>query len=269
MSIFRQLFYKNRKFYDDDFDWENYTADSYHRRLKGDVESQFLTIAKEGDLSFDEESGTLKAVRPVHPNHALILETIGRLKPASVHEVGCGGGDHVANAQLVFPDVAVTGGDRGETQLELAVKRHPGLKGKVGVQDITMPYSSHWPEVDMVYSQAVIMHIHTAVSHLVALSNMVRQARNYVLLMENQQCHNFVADVQALFDGGHLAWETMHIYLAEGSTGARAALLSREALDLPVLKTDAQLRQGVKPSRRRLKRSDEDSARGLFGFRSY
>ena len=266
MSIFRQLFYKNRKFYDDDFDWENYTADSYHRRLKGDVETQYMAIAKKGELSFDEETGTLKPARPVHPNHGLILEMIGRLKPETVHEVGCGGGDHVANAQLLYPDIVVTGGDRGQTQLKLAVERHPGLKGQVGVQDITMPYSTQWPEVDMVYSQAVIMHIHTAVSHFVALSNMVRQARKYVLLVENQQCHNFVADIRALHKGGHLAWDTMHLYLAEGSTGARAALLSREELDLPPLTSDAQLREGVKPSQRRLKRSDEDSARGLFGF---
>lgn len=267
MSIFRKFFYKNRKFYDDDFDWENYTADSYHRRLKGDVESQYLTIAGPGDLTFDAASGNLvTASRPVHPNHGLILETIGRLQPASVHEAGCGGGDHVANAQLVFPDIPISGGDRGESQLKLAVQRHPELAGKLGVQDITMPYSTHWPEVDMVYSQAVVMHIHTAVSHFVALANMVRQARKYVLLVENQQCHNFVEDIRALHAGGHLAWDTMNIYLAEGSTGARAALLSREVLDMPRLDSDAQLRDGIKPSQRRLKRAADDSARALFGF---
>ena len=46
-----------------------------------------------------------------------------------------------------------------------------------------------------------------------------------------------------------------------------AILLAREALDYPVLESDAQLRAGLKPSVRRLKRADEDSARGLFGFR--
>ena len=267
MNLFRQLFYKNRKFYDDDFDWDNYTKDSYHRRLKGDVEAEYRAISTEGQLSFNAETGTVQSAgEPIHPNQLLILEAIGQLAPASVHEVGCGGGDHVANAAALFPEITVTGGDRGQTQLDLALDRHPELKGKIGVQDITMPFSHHWPQPDMVYTQAVIMHIHTAVSHMVALANMVRMARKYVLLMENQQCHNFVRDAQALFDGGHFDWDALHIYQFDGSTGARAILLSNTALDYPELTSDAQIRSGLKPSLRRLKRSDEDSARGLFGF---
>jgi hypothetical protein len=263
------LFYKNRKFYDDDFDWENYTQDSYNRRLKKDVETQYRAISKAGDLGFDAATGRVtSAGRPIHPNQNLILEAIGQLAPQSVHEVGCGGGDHIANGMTLFPDIAFSGGDRGQTQLDLALQRHPALAGKIGVQDITMPYSDKWPLPDLVYTQAVIMHIHTAVSHFVALSNMVRMAQKYVLLMENQQCHNFVRDIENLFAGGHLNWPNLHIYMFEGSSGARATLLSRVALDYPELKSDAQLRDGLAPSRRRLKRAEEDSLRGLFGFRS-
>lgn len=267
MSILGRLFYKSRKFYDDDFDWSSYTADSYHRRLKGDIESNFRTISGEGDLSLETETGKV-SVRggALHPNVQLILETIGQLQPTSVHEVGCGGGDHVAHASVLFPDIQVTGGDRGETQLDLAIARHPQLLGKVGIQDITMPFSDQWPRAEMVYSQAVIMHIHTAVSHFVALSNMVRQAGKYVLLVENVQCHNFVQDLIALEEGGHLAWGKVHLYQVEGSTGARGILLSREPLDLPELVSDAQMRAGEMLSVRRLRRSDEDSARALTGF---
>lgn len=267
MNLFRQLFYKNRKFYDDDFDWDNYTRDSYQRRLKKDVEAEYRAVSSEGELSFDAATGRVDTHgQPIHPNQQLILEMIGRLAPASVHEVGCGGGDHVANAAMLFPQVEVTGGDRGASQLDLALRRHPQLAGKLGLQDITMPFSARWPNPDLVYTQAVIMHIHTAVSHFVALANMVRMARNYVLLVENQQCHNFVRDVQALFDGGHLEWDSLHIHLAEGSTGARGILLSKQRLDLPMLESDRQIRDGVPASARRLKRSDEDSARGIFGF---
>jgi len=267
MGILRQLFYKKRKFYDDDFDWNNYTQDSYHRRLKGDVEANFRAVSVEGQLDFDAATGVVTSqVEPIHPNPHLILEMIGQLAPASVHEVGCGGGDHVANAMTLFPDVAVTGGDRGETQLDLAISRHPKLKGLVGLQDITMPFSSQWPQAELVYSQAVVMHIHTAVSHFAALANMVRMAQKYVLLLENQQCHNFVRDIQALFEGGHLEWDTLHIHLVTGSTGARGILLSKTRLEYPVLRSDVQIRDGVSPSARRLKRSDEDSARGIFGF---
>lgn len=267
MGLFRRLLYKNRKYYDDDFDWENYTQDSYQRRLKGDVESQYRTISTEGQLSFDAATGKVVSKgASIHPNHSLILEVIGQLAPASVHEVGCGGGDHVANAMTLFPQINCTGGDRGHTQLELALSRHPQLKGRIGVQDITMPYSHHWPQVDLVYTQAVIMHIHTAVSHFVALANMVRMARSYVLLMENKQCHNFVQDVHNLYEGGHLEWDTLFIHRFDGSTGARGILLSKTELELPILRSDLQIRDGEKASARRLKRADQDSARALFGF---
>ena len=267
MNFFRQLFYKKRKFYDDDFDWENYTQDSYHRRLKKDVETEFRAISSAGQLSFDAETGILTSQgEPIHPNHHLIFETIGQLAPASVHEVGCGGGDHVANATALYPDIDVTGGDRGATQLELALQRHPHLAGKLGLQDITMPWSQHWPQPVLVFTQAVIMHIHTAVSHLVALANMVRMAKEYVLLLENNQCHNFVLDIQNLHEGGHLEWDNLYIYQVDGSAGARGILLSRTVLEYPILRSDVQVREGVSPSARRLRRSDDDSGRGIFGF---
>ncbi len=110
------------------------------------------------------------------------------------------------------------------------------------------------------------MHIHTAVSHLVALANMARMARKYVLLMENHQCHNFVLDIQHLHEGGHLDWNDLHIHQVTGSTGARGILLSKTALDYPALRSDVEIREGITPSQRRLRRADEDSARGIFGF---
>ncbi|TNF64233.1 MAG: hypothetical protein EP307_03420 [Rhodobacteraceae bacterium] len=267
MNLLKRLLYKKRKFYDDDFDWNNYTADSYHRRLKQDVESQYQARSGAGDLSFDPASGRLDTKGAVlHPNQVLILETIGRLQPASVHEVGCGGGDHISTAQALFPEIMCFGGDRGASQLDLAVSRHPHMRDRFGLQDITMPYSRDWPKTDLVYSQAVLMHIHTAVSHFVALSNMFSVANNQVLLVENVQCHDFVADLHGLWSGGHLPWPDMHLYLAEGSTGARGVLASRVELSMTRLESDAQLREGQKPSARRLKRAAEDSARAIFGF---
>jgi len=267
MSIFGQLMYKRRKFYDDDFDWDNYTSDSYQRRLTGDVEREFRASPTQGELRFEPGTGAVTSSgAPLHPNHALILEAIGRLGPQSVHEIGCGGGDHLANVRELFPDIKVTGGDRGASQLDLALRRHPDLKGRIGLQDITMPFSQAWPQADLVYTQAVIMHIHTAVSHFVALANMVRMARKYVLLVENSQCHNFVRDLHGLDEGGHLDWDKLHVYRFDGSEGASALLLSRAPLDLPPLKSDLEIRDGAQPSFRRLMRADEDSKRAIFGF---
>ncbi len=266
MSLRGRFFYKSRKFYDDDFDWNTYTADSYERRLVGVVEQENQAVAKSGELSFDGATGRVVASgRPIHPNQQAILEAIGQLQPRSVHEVGCGAGDHLANGRALYPDISFSGADRGQTQLDLAAKRHPELAKSLSLQDLTMPFSHHWPRADFVYSQTVLMHIHTAVSHFVALANMVNSADRFVLLMENQQCHNFVSDIGNLWRGGHFSWQTMHMYRFDGSTGARTILLSKEERDLPVLASDDQLREGLKPSKRRLKRADEGSARGMFG----
>lgn len=267
MNILNRLFYKKRKFYDDDFDWESYTADSYQRRLTGDVEKDHDAIAKSAELSFDHATGHVtKQGRSLHPNQHLIYEVIGQLQPASVHEVGCGAGDHLGNATALYPEIQFSGSDRGATQLDLARNRHPDLTDRLKLQDLTMPFSRHWPKSDLIYSQAVLMHIHTAVSHFVALCNMVNMANEYVLLMENYQCHNFVQDIIGLRDGGHLAWDETHIYRFDGSTGARAILLSRTPLDYEELSSDAQIRAGLDPSRRRLDRAAEDSARAIFGY---
>ncbi|MCR9125337.1 MAG: class I SAM-dependent methyltransferase [Rhodobacteraceae bacterium] len=265
--MFRQIFYKRRKFYDDDFDWDNYTRDSYHRRLKGDVERHYRAVSRAGDLNFDAATGAVVSNgAAIHPNQGLILEAIGQLRPESVHEVGCGGGDHLASGMALFGQVNFTGGDRGRDQLALAVQRHPQLAGRVALQDVTMPFSHRWPAADLVYTQAVIMHIHTAVSHFVALTNMVRMARKQVLLVENPQCHNLVRDVTGLAYGGHFDWSDLYMYRFEGTAGARAMLLSKTPLDYPALRDDTELRRDIKPSPRRLSRADDDSARALFGF---
>ncbi|NOR32067.1 MAG: hypothetical protein GQ539_13355 [Sulfitobacter sp.] len=266
MSLLGRLVYKTRKFYDDDFDWNTYTADSYARRIKTDVEPKFVANAQDGQLSFDPATGAVTAQNgTIHPNPLLIFETIGKLQPKSVHEVGCGGGDHVANGKKLFPAIRFSGGDRGQTQLDMAAQRHPELASSLSLQDITMPFSHHWPRAELVYSQAVLMHIHTAVSHFVALTSMVNSADRFVLLVENIQCHNFVADIKALHEGGHFNWPEMNMYLVVGSTGARGILLSKEKQDLPLLTSDAQLREGAKYSKRRITRANEDSARATFG----
>lgn len=259
----RQLFYRKRKFFDDDFDWDTYTPDTYDRRLMRSVRP----VAPAAQLGFDAESGTIRSEgAALHPNQQLILEVIGRLRPATVHEVGCGSGDLIASVKSVFPEVAVTAGERGAAQLDLAVERHPDLKGQIGLQDITMPFCHRWPRAELVYTQAVVMHLHTAVSHFVALANIVRTAQKHVLLVENHQCHNFVRDIENLYENGHLAWEQLSIQRVDGSTGARGILLSKAPQDLPVLRTDIEIRDGEELSIRRLMRADEDSMRGLFGF---
>lgn len=265
MSLLHRFFYKTRKFYDDDFDWENYTESSYARQLNK-ISKDHQMITDQGELRFDPQTGTVTTGEPpLHENALALLELIGQLQPNSVHEAGCGGGDHLGNGSKLYPDIQFSGGDRSAGQLALLKKRHPHLADRVIRQDLTMPFSNKWPRAELVYSQAVLMHIHTAVSHFVAFANMMNQSTKHVALMENYQCHNFVAEAQALFNGGHINWPQMHIYRFDGSHGARIILLSQETLDYPKLETDLEIRDGLQVSERRLKRGAEDFARATFG----
>ena len=183
-----------------------------------------------------------------------------------MHEIGCGAGYLVANTALVFPEILVTGSDRGQTQIDLARKRHAQLVDKFMLQDITMPYSRNWQRADLVYSQAVLMHIHTAVSHFVALANMFALSNKYVLLLENFQCHNFCQDIQNLFLGGHLSWEKIYAYKFSGSTGGNGVLYSKESLNYPQVNSEEEFRCDLKFSKRKIDRANQDSARGIFGI---
>ena len=79
MSLWRQLFYKNRKYYDDDFDWDNYTADSYERRLKGDValRKQLSQNGRKAAQLFDRKRLAMEMLDNLMPLHA-VQKTYGK-----------------------------------------------------------------------------------------------------------------------------------------------------------------------------------------------
>ena len=93
--------------------------------------------------------------------------------------------DHIKNLMLLAPNIEFYGCDRSVDQLDFALKRSPILSGKIFQFDITMPFSPKLPEVDIAYTQAVIMHIKTGNGHIVGLANMFKAAAKQVVLMEN------------------------------------------------------------------------------------
>jgi SAM-dependent methyltransferase len=196
---------------DDDFNWETYN-DHYRQELRDIQETHTLKL-NPGEYSFENDKLVkIKDVLPLHPNHRLLYETIFLLKPLKVIEIGCGGGDHLFNLNLLIPKIEIAGYDRSTEQLNLVLERSPNLKGKILELDITMPFSSKLPLVDLVYTQAVIMHIKTGNGHLVALSNLFKLASKQVVLMENWTSHPFLDDVKFLFEQGMLPWKQLYFY---------------------------------------------------------
>lgn len=222
------------RFFNDDFNWETYTRDKYGPQIEM-LEGQF-NLHVDPSARFDAE--TQKLLTPnchLHPNSHTLYETVGKLAVNSTIEVGCGGGDHLRNLKQLYPSMSVRGGDRSEGQLAFLRDRNPDIADDVFVQDITMPLSTKWPRAQLVYSQAVIMHIKTAVSHLVALSNMFHLADDYVVLMENYGCHPFVDDIRMLHEGGQIPWDQVHFHVACFEDQPYCLVASRHPCVLPVL----------------------------------
>jgi len=229
----------------DDFDWDLYTQ-HYKGELK-QVEEIESTIINPGDYQF--ENGTLRKMtntKPLHLNHHLLYETILQLQPNSVLEVGCGGGDHLHNLQVLSPDLTIFGEDLSNKQLDLLHQRHPDLRAKVQQHDITSPTLAPWPPVDLVFTQAVVMHIKTGDNHRTALKNIFHIAQKYVLLMENWRDHDFVKDILDLSARGELGWPKLYLSSRPytGTDKPYLIVASREPLpQYQPLTSDDQLRQ--------------------------
>jgi hypothetical protein len=96
----RRLFPGGTRSAADDYDWETYSA-GYRSELKAMEGTHALALAV-GDYVYREgrlQRGSSKL--PLHPNHALLYETILQLTPRSVFEFGCGGGDHLHNLHVL------------------------------------------------------------------------------------------------------------------------------------------------------------------------
>lgn len=199
----------------DDYDWKYYTG-IYRQGLEG-IEKDHALVLEEGDYRF--ENGRLERKReilPLNENHRIIYETLLQLNPGTVFEVGCGCGDHLHNIKLLDPAIGVFGIDISEGQLDFLRQRHPDLGDSARQYNITVPLKDKvLPEADIVFSQAVIMHIRE--NHLVGLENMFRLARKQVLLVENWKRHEFMDDIKSLFDSKRLGWGNLYFHYRNSS----------------------------------------------------
>jgi len=195
----------------DDFDWE-----FYHHHYKGELPEIAKThkqILSQNDYIFERNQLKLnQKILPLHPNHRLLYETILHLSPSSVMEIGCGGGDHLWNINILRPEIKLYGRDISIKMIKLLKKRHPDLNADIKQLDVTQPLPLDSTKVDIVFTQAVIMHIKTGNRHLEALANVFRYATKQIILMENWNYHNFMQSIELLFSQQMLAWDNIYMY---------------------------------------------------------
>jgi hypothetical protein len=175
------------------------------------MKSENLSIIKEDDYSFinDKLICNIKKDFVLHSNHHVLYETLLSLNPKSVIEFGCGGGDHLRNLNTLNKFVELNAFDRSINQLELLKERHPSLRANIKIQNITEKFAIK-EKYDVSYSQAVIMHIKDG--HMQALENMFNMAHNQVVLMENWLEHDFIEDINLLFNEKRITWDELFLY---------------------------------------------------------
>jgi len=208
----------------DDFNWDNY-HNNYSNQLKNS-EDEVTQKLKQNE--FEVINGKLKfnCNPPLNYNAELLYKVIYDLNPNTIFEVGCGGGDHMYNLLKIMPEKDIKGSDLLPKQLEFLEERSPELKGKTYVNDITL---GPVPINELVYTQAVTMHIQKGDRHLDALINMFKASTKYVILMENWERHNYYEDIKNLSIGEDFPWDRLYIYKVDNGKQI-AMVLSKDPI---------------------------------------
>ena len=220
----------------DDFNWDHY-SDHYRGELK-DIAKTHTMILNRGDCTIANGNiEYLTDIKPLHPNHQLLYETVIQLHPVCIMEVGCGGGDHLHNISLFAPRIRQFGIDLSQQQVDLLRQRHPDLGAIIKVIDITQPHMFEYPVADVVFTQAVLMHMQTDNNHLSALINIFHAARNQVVLMENWTKHDFMNDIGQVHHLLPIRWNRMYFYYRslKDTDNPKLMIVSNARLDYPEL----------------------------------
>lgn len=196
--MFKKLIYqlcliRNKFIERDDFVWKR-----YHKNYFNQIEDceKVNTLKLSNDFKMQDGKLEFYCSPPLGKNHELLYQIIYDLNPKSILEVGCGCGDHMSNLLKIMPNVNIKGCDLLSKQLEFLEERNPELIGKTFVHDITSltPMKNY----ELIYTQAVLMHIQKDNRHLDALVALLASSTRYIILMENWTRHNFYEDIQKL-----------------------------------------------------------------------
>ena len=181
------------------FNWSLYHL-HYQGELKKNIE-KYLPFLSVDDYEFTNNKLIKNniSIKPLHPSFQFLYETIMQLNPQSVFEMGCGTGVHLHNLQTLLPQARICRVDLSTQQLNGTKKTYPQIADKAKQADATTPWTKLPFEVcDVAFTQAVIMHIHTGDAHLIALENLFKMARKYVILYESMKNHPFLDDIKKL-----------------------------------------------------------------------
>lgn len=243
-----QLLFTGKRFIDG-VNWDIYHKD-YIEELRL-IEKTNTTLIDGENISFLDGRIIFKNLNtlPLLLGHKLLYETICNLPANKILEVGCGGGDHLYNLHQLKLDSILFGVDRSKEQLSLFEKRHKFFKSKVKtyVYDLTES-NLELPKVDLIFTQAVLMHISEVNNRFfVAFNNLFTESNSFIVLMENWTQHNFLETVHKIIKD-HKFWSSAKIYFTESENdpSVKCMVISKNDLGLPKLTTYEQMLSGEK-----------------------
>jgi trans-aconitate methyltransferase len=147
------------------------------------------------------------------------------LHPSSILEVGCGGGDHLANLKTLIPELKVYGVDLLDKQIEFLNNRHPQNDFELKVVDISKN-GVIFPSVDVIYTQAVLMHItEKNLRFYNSMENLLNSSAKHLILVENWSQHDFFETVKQIASSNK--WK-MYFNFLEGNERTRLMIISKD-----------------------------------------
>lgn len=177
----------------DDFDWNTYTQQDYERQVFQQIQKQDgmdLLITKYGR----DENNHFQFFDNLHPNWKELYHLADVLNVNSIYEVGCGSGQHLINLRVLNPNVKLAGCDYAQSQIDLGFSRlnlhNYDFAKDLRVVDMTEPLNDGVEQYELVYTQAVVMHLAYDRAKKM-LANMCRLSSKYILMIENILHHNF------------------------------------------------------------------------------
>ncbi|MFA4818142.1 MAG: class I SAM-dependent methyltransferase [Parcubacteria group bacterium] len=221
----------------DMFNW-----DKYHLHFRGEVletsKTHSIKLAKKDyELINNHLVKVNPGIKDIHPLHVITYETILRLNPESIFELGCGHGMHLHNMQILKPELKLAGIDRSAKQIEFLRETFPGLRAEIEIKDATIPFGeSIYSKYDLSFTNAVIMHIHFADTHKTALANLFNVSKKHVLMAERWKNHDYMSDILELQEKKIIKWEKIHFYYKRCENSDMYIMIcSKEQLPYPVL----------------------------------
>lgn len=143
----------------DDYEWQSeYPANHYGQVLEMIKTREYLWELRNEYFSIEENKLNIK--ENLHFNLKLLYTLIFNLQPSSIFEVGFGYGNHLFSVNNMLPNCSINGCDIAQVQHTVLSQLYPHLTNfNLQIKDfLDIEFDQTY---DVVYSQAVVMHMST------------------------------------------------------------------------------------------------------------